>query len=220
MLRLLVFFLVFVGAVGFILYQLLSFGLFMKSGRGQTAKDIEDLKDMLQDLRSQLVPFNENELSLLSLSQSSRSVKRGIHNTSVGVFDSIYHEPLIAYAYKDYMGSDKALMVAMTNRNEWIYDIAEGATEVFLNGKPVGHIGPDGTLRGKESNRALAHIDVDQRVSSYPVYVGSREIGHVANPNMVTDVNPRAFHLYGDLEADEEDLFLSLSILSMVETTL
>lgn len=220
MIRFLIFTVVVVGALGFIVYQLLAFGLFMRSGKRGTDDDVEDLTQRLEGLVAKLVPFTAGELELLSSQQSNREVDKGLHVTTIGSFDSIYHEPLIAFAYRNYPSSRKAVMVAMTDRDRWVYDIKGSSTTVYLNDQPVGIISSDGRLRGAETNRDLAYINMQEQQSTHAIFIGSREIGYVHNSALVDAVNPRAFHLFDKLEQDEQDIFLSLSILSMVEESL
>jgi len=207
-------------ALSFIAYQLTSFSLFLSSSRQQEEQDIAALEGHIHELIDALVPLTDEELSLLSLNQRQRKVSRRINSITSGMFLSIYEEPLVAYAYKDYLGSDKAVMLVRTTTDTWAYNISRGKTRVYLNKRPVGIISGDGTLRGMESNRVLANVEMDHSASSHPLYVRDRQVGHVNNPSLAAEGLSRAFTIFGNLEKDEKELFLSLSFLSLVEESL
>ena len=207
-------------ALSFIAYQLTSFSLFLNSGRQQEEQDIKSLREHIRDLVDKLVPLTKEELSLLSLNQNNRSVSKRINSITSGTFLSIYNEPLIAYAYKDYVGSDKATLLVQTTKDVWTYSIARGKTKVYFNDQPVGIISGDGTLKGMESKRVLANVEMDHNASSHPLFVGDRQVGHVNNPRIASEGLARAFTIFGNMEKDEKELFLSLSFLSLVEESL
>jgi hypothetical protein len=214
--RILVFGLLAIGAVGFIVVQLLSFGKFMRYRSRDTENDEQDLNEILVDLRKTLVPFTEAELETLSLRQGLRQTVAGREDTTLGIYESIYHEPLVAFAYRDYDLGSNALLVAQTASLTWVYKIANKYTTVSINGRPVGKINHDGTLVSSESNRKLAEIDLMGR-ENYPVAVGERPVGHIVHQHAASSVNPRAVQLYHALEQDEHELFLALAFLSLVQ---
>lgn len=214
--RLLVFGLLAAGAIGFIVVQLLSFGKFMRYRSRDTENDEQDLDDILVDLRKTLIPFTGADLETISLRKGLRQHVAGREDTTLGIYESIYHEPLVAFAYRDYDLGTNALLVVQTSSVTWVYQIAKKHTTVSINGRPVGKIKQDGTLVSMETSRKLAEIDLMGR-DNYPVAVGDRPVGHVMHHSSAGSVNPRAVSVYHDLEQDEQELFLALAFLSMVQ---
>ena len=61
------------------------------------------MKKLLAPQIEELIPWSGEEINLLSLKDGT--VERKKRGTTVvqGTFNSIYHEPMITYAYKKYM---------------------------------------------------------------------------------------------------------------------
>lgn len=214
--RYLIFVLMVTGAIGFIAYQLLSFGRFMRFKSRDNANDVLDLMDLLREVRKTLVPLTSTELENLSLRAGYRKVAGDREQTLIGVYESVYHEPLIAFAYRDYDMGRQSLLIAQSVDETWRYEIKGRQTLVYINDQAVGRINSDGTLQGLTTNRVLAAIDINNQ-RTHTVAVGDQEVGHVVVEVDKGAVNPRAVQLYKTLEKDEQDLFLSLAILSMVQ---
>lgn len=209
-----------VSALGFIAYQLSSFGWFMKSSGGHAQADIKAVLDKASDQKASLVPFDLDELKLLSQQQLNKQVSRGISTDTSGTFTSIYHEPLISYSYKDFLGSDKALLAVATKDDTWLFRMAGGHTEVMLNESHVGRITPVGVLLSSIDGRELARIDVQEGRERFAVHLRQGIVGYLTNPSLSHDFNTRAVHLLSDLDSDEVQLFLSVVLLVMVEASL
>ena len=58
--------------------------------------DIRQMKANLKLFIDDLVPWNSEEINLLSLNQVHKKLSSGIAPTARGVIPSIYHEPMIA----------------------------------------------------------------------------------------------------------------------------
>ena len=209
-----------VSAFGFIAYQLSSFGWFMKASGGHAQADIQTVLDKVSDQKASLVPLDLDELKLLSLQQLNKQVSRGISTDTSGTFTSIYHEPLICYSYKDFLGSDKALLAVATKDDTWLFRMAGGNTEVLLNEHHIGKITPIGALLSSRDGRELARIDIQEGRDRFAVYLRQGIVGYLTNPAVSQDFNTRAVHILSNLDSDEMQLFLSVVLLAMVEASL
>lgn len=209
---------IFVLAAGFIIAQLLDFFLSINSGSGQTRKDIAELKSKIATYISSLVPMNKNELELLSVNQSGTSTSRGLATVKSGAFTSIYHEPLLAYAYKQYTyPADKSLLLISSEEDDFIYMINGSKTQVFINNTELGFVESDGSLYAPETNRLLAKIDADHQISSHPVMIEGKEVGEVVNARLNESPNPRAYQFLEPMNEREIQIFKALTFLSLVE---
>ena len=80
-------------------------------GRKKIQKDLKVLKADLKPLVSDLVPWTEEEMEQLSLNMVKKKSSKNITKTVKGIFTTIYHEPMIAWAYRKYVSSkDNALI--------------------------------------------------------------------------------------------------------------
>ena len=69
-------------------------------GRNKVQADLKQIRAELAPLVADLVPWSEEEMEQLSLNQVHRANKKGVAKTAKGVFTTVYHEPVIAWAYK------------------------------------------------------------------------------------------------------------------------
>jgi len=210
----------FVLAIGFIIAQLMDFFLSINSGSGQTRNDIAELKSKIATYIAGLVPMSDKELELLSINQTGTSVSRGLATIKSGSFTTIYHEPLLAYAYKKYKyPADKSLLLISSEEDDFIYMINGGKTEVFINNTQLGFVESDGSLYDPKSNDLLAKIEANHALSSHPVQIGKREVGEIVNARLNESPNPRAYQFLEPMDEEESKIFKALTFLSLVEET-
>ena len=220
MIRLLSLFILALG-LGFIVFQLVKFLLSINSSSAQRRKDIEQLKLKMADRVKQLVPLNLSELELLSVNQSDVTTTRGFNSEKSGAFTSIYHEPLLAYAYKRYQyPSNTSVLLVSTASDDFIYTSEGDSTQVYLNNNKLGVIDAEGNMFDPVSNKQLARIEADQVLSSHPVKIGEREVGEIVNVRLNESPNPRAYQFLEPMNEGEQQVFKALTFLSLVEETI
>jgi hypothetical protein len=193
---------------------------------GKKKRDME-IKRMGEDMDSwagELVPINKEELELFSLGQDKQVLRKGITTTAKGVYTTIYHEPVLAYSYREYLGSkDKpnALLYVRTAEHDYVYWINKGVRSLFIDGQEVGKLTPTGELLGKRTGKQIASMRKDNP-EFLPVQVGNREVGSLTRKQAGGEngLYERAFeYLQPELTDKEEQLFLALSALELVERT-
>jgi hypothetical protein len=207
-------------ALGFILYQMISFSLVVNNPVRLAKKDGSALRSVIGPHLEDLVPLTNAEMELFSLSKETRRIRKSGHLITTGVFKSIYHEPLCAFAYKEYKRKNVSTLLARTVDQEFFYMSIKGETQVYVNGKAYGVITGDGSLLTPNKSEQLAAISPEDILELHPVTIGNKEIGTVLNPRQNELPNPRAFQLLDDLNEEEKTRFLSLSILSLVEESI
>ena len=169
----------------------------------------------------ELVPLNPSELELLSVNQSGVEVSRGLNAVQTGMFTSVYHEPLLAYAYKQYKyPEDSSFLLVSTSSDDFIYKSEGQRTQVFLNNSELGIIDSEGNMYDPSSNSLIARIEADHVLSSHPVKIGDKEVGEIVNLRLNESPNPRAYQFLEKMDEREEKIFKALTFLSMVEETL
>ena len=150
-------------------------------------------------------------------------MRKGFGKSAKGIFTSIYHEPVMAYSYKEYMGPGKnALLYVRTGGQEFVYRATKKGIDVLIDREKVGTLREDGGLYNKKGNRMLAQINRDAG-EFLPVLVNNREVANVArlNKEESTKVGQRAFEFVReDMTQEEKDVFLSLAVLEVIEQSI
>lgn len=184
--------------------------------------ETQRLKEDMDQWVGTLVPINKEELELFSLGQEKQVLRKGITTTAKGIYTTIYHEPVLAYSYREYIGKEdkrNALLYARTAEHSFIYWIRKGVATLFIDDQEVGTLNKEGVLRGKRTGKAIAERSSAQQ-AMIPVKVGSREVGNLSLPSEASSkgLHDRAFNfLKADLNDKEEQLFLALALEAMVK---
>lgn len=200
------------------IYLLYQFMVNWQPGRNKINKDIQEFREELDLLLPELVPLDSEEMELLSLNQINVSRSKGFTKTVKGTFTSIFHEPLVTYAYKRYMGSDEnALIVARTKDHQLNYRIKKGEIQIELDNRPLGVLKQNSLLYGGRQNKLLAKVNRDSHENLLPITVGDQEVGMMVRPEKARATNPRAFELLKPMGKEEELVLLSLSVLEAVQ---
>lgn len=172
----------------------------------------ERLKKQAQ---SQLVPWDHEMLGLLSLNRSVLK-KPGFFDTSTeGVFTSIYHEPVLAYATQS--SGQQSVTVARTSDREFIYRRKGRETEIWLDGQPFGVFVDQNLLSAGRSAKVLAQLAAGQGEAQAPVILGNQAAASITLPGRSSMPNPRVLTLLRDLNKEEESTLLALAVMKMTE---
>lgn len=188
-----------------------------KPGRKKIQHDLKQIKAELKPLVFNLVPWSREEMEQLSLNQINRSAKNKVVKAAKGVFTTIYHEPVIAWAYRGYLGkTPNALLYARTSNQEFVYRLKDGEVEMVIGDQLVGTINASGTLHAYNTSKQLAQVGQQSDELYLPVKINDKLVGSLAKSEWSKKPNPRAFHMLGGMDKPEEELFLSLALLEML----
>ena len=206
------------GSLAFIAIQIYRFFISINNSSGQRKRDLERLKREMSQMVQELVPMNAEELELLSVNQLDVNGLKGLESVKTGKFTSVYYEPLVAYAHKQYSyPADSSVLLVSTTTDNFVYESEGYRTTVYLNEEELGVIDADGSMYEAKTDRLLAHIEVDGDLSAHPVKVGEREVGEIVNLRLNASPNPRAYQLLEPMNLREKQLFKALTFLSLVE---
>ncbi|OAV43085.1 hypothetical protein [Lewinella sp. 4G2] len=192
-------------------------------GKSKRDQAVAELKSEMDGWTADLVPLNKEELDLFSLAQDKQVVKTGAGMTAKGTFTTIFHEPVVSYSYRRYLGKKvNELLYARTAEHDYVYWTEDGKTSLQIDGQTVGSL--DGnTLLGARSGQPIARIAGEQKENYLPISVGNREVGAItAGKNDAADpLGQRAFEFIPqDLNEKEEQLLLSLATRELVKRSL
>lgn len=178
-------------------------------------KEMNVLREYVQDIKKSLVPFTDEEMSLLSLNQVQVSKKKGIYPSIKGVFNTIYFEPLVAYAQKTF-NDDQKLILITTSADEFIYLTKNNMTHVYFNHVEVGVLRKDGKLMNS-AGKLMALVDGADHLPQHAVWIQGKEMGFIYNPKLTNLKVQRAFNLLQNMSLEERTIFLSLTLINLVE---
>jgi hypothetical protein len=199
-------------------------GQFIKNfqpGKSKVVEDIRKMKAGMQLFINDLVPWEKDELDLLSFNQVDKKIAKGMVKKGQGVITSIYHEPMIAWSYRRYLGSgDNAVLYACTSHHEFVYRIRNNGTTIIIDDQEIGQIRENGVLYSIKTNRMMARINREANQLYLPVLVGDKEVATLKSPGYAQQTNSRAFELLATMNDEEEAVLLSLTILEMVSREL
>ena len=179
--------------------------------------DLAIMRQQSQPLIEQLIPWEEEkELELLSLNTKFRAEKKGMDKILFGAIQSIYYEPMVAFAYKDYVkGQRDGLLYCRTKHHEFVYRMKRNDTDVYFNGKPVAIMDAKGVLHGIKSNKTLGAVRGYSN-DLMSIIVHGRDVGHMFNPSRPHSEPQRAFFVLANLDEEEEYIMLALGLFELV----
>lgn len=186
-------------------------------GTRKINQDLGIMREIIRPVQHQLIPFQEeNEIELMSLNYELKSQKQGFDKIITGTIQSIYYEPMVTFAYKDYInGVRDALLVCRTKSMEFIYRIKKKDADVYFNGNQVAVMDASNTMYGLKSRTILARTKPYSR-ELISVWVKDKDMGHMFNPLQPHGHQQRAFTLIKDLQDEEERIFLAITLFEMV----
>jgi hypothetical protein len=189
----------------------------LSPGTTRINKDLAIMRNLAKPIADQIIPWeSEKELELMALKMEFKTQKRGMDKILLGTIQSIYFEPMLTFAYMDYVkGSREALLYCRTRELEIVYRIKKKDIDVFLNGKQVAIIDQQNTMYGLKSRSALGRIK-PYSSDLLSIIVLDREAGHLFNPERPHSQVQRAFYLMTKLKDEEERIFMALGFYELV----
>ena len=189
----------------------------MPPGISRINKDLVVMRQLTKPIADQIIPWEqEKELELMALKMEIKSQKRGMDKIMLGAIQSIYFEPMVTFAYRDYVkGVREALLYCRTRNIEFVYRIKKKDVDVFMNGTQVDIIDQQGVMHGMKSRSALGSVK-PYSTDLLSVIVLDREAGHLFNPLRPHSDVQRAFFLMTGLKDEEERIFLALGLYELI----
>jgi hypothetical protein len=192
-------------------------------GKSKIKQALEALKKETLEITGELVPLDTEEMENFSSRQENKTLKKGLMTTGKGVFTTLFHEPVMGYHFKKYMGGglrNNALLYIVIAGNEFTYWMQKSGVEVFIDTQRVGTIKDGNVLYGTKTKKVLAEIGQEKN-GIRPVRVYDREVGSLSSKKSTgkgrKEISARAFEfLKDDLKKEEKLLFLALTGLELV----
>lgn len=186
-------------------------------GTSRINKDLAIMRQLTKPIADQIIPWEkEKELELMALKMDFKTQKRGMDKMILGSIQSIYVEPMVSFAYMDYVkGTREGLLYCRTRELEIVFRIKKKDIDVFLNGNQVAIIDQQNVMYGLKSRSALGRVK-PYSADLLSIVILDREAGHLFNPMRPHSEVQRAFYLMTKLDDDEERIFLTLGLYELI----
>ncbi|HND90091.1 MAG TPA: hypothetical protein PK971_17285 [Saprospiraceae bacterium] len=174
---------------------------------------LDKLRARLQKVAvNKLVPWDGDMASLLSLNRVDVKKPGWFDGIQEGVFTTIYHEPVLAYAGQ--MSGKNGVLLARTSDREFIFRMKGQETEIWINQQPFGVFVNGTLLAAGRGSRVLARLEASAAESQFPVLLSdNKTAATITNPERSSMPNPRALSLLRPLSPEEESTVLALMVL-------
>ena len=164
-----------------------------------------------------LVPWDGEMAALLSLNRTDVKKPGWFDGISEGVFTTIYHEPVLAYAGQ--LSGKNGVLLARTSDREFIFRMKGKETEIWVNSQPFGVLVEGALLAAGKGSRMLARLEAAPAESQFPVLLAdNKTAAAISNPAKTSMPNPRALSLLRSLSPEEENVVLALAILKITDS--
>jgi len=179
-------------------------------GEKRVQQDIQELRDVLKEQRDPLVRLDREGLELLAAQETDRKTKRGFKKVRLGTFSTLYNEPILVYALRQYLSNGPdSLLVAYTAQHEFIYWIKKKETRVVVDNTYLGLLTDDDRLMGGSKNREELAVIRRNATGVESIWIGDREVATLASAgsNGKPQLQTRFFDLLSpDLSREEKVL--------------
>ncbi len=175
---------------------------------------LERLRQEVKALMPELVPWDGEMFSLLSLKQGAPQAKGRFRQRKAGFLLSIFQEPIVALAVEQ-VGNQKVVL-ARTHEREYVFRQKGKEVEVWLNGEPMGVFTEGVLLAAGKGGRLLARLEAKpSELHSELVLANGRTVS-LTNPERAAGPNPRAAVLVKELTREEENTALAIALLRLL----
>lgn len=173
-------------------------------------RELAQLRHEVSELKQKLIPFETEEIALLSLMQSNTKVKKGMTKLYKGILETIYYEALFSYVIKVF-SKDYEITLVNSSIHEFIFLKKGASKQVYLKESLVGYLNNDGTFVN-DKNKIMGYIDNRINSEMCPVWIMDKNVGFVANPKNKRVITTRASSLFKELDEKEQLIFLCMTL--------
>lgn len=197
---------------GYFIWYLFKYFTNAKPGSKTIEKDLDEMRKDSQEAYYNLIPWTVDEWSLLSATLGEHKEYKGIVKRAAGIMQSIYHEPLLVYRYKQYAGGKHSLLLIRTKKSEYVFWKKGAKTEIFKDTDAYGVLDENGVLLSKDGKKEIGRLKQPDRNTFIPVVLHEHEVASISHPRKVDTVNPRAFEFLTDLAEEDQEKLMVLTL--------
>ena len=187
-----------------------------RPGSKKVNTDVSRFRAHAEKWKDALVPWTHEEITLFSWNEINKVKKRGFGRTFEAVIESIYHEPMLYYYYKEYPSSRKnAIIFAQSHQYEFVFRIRKKGVQVFINEEFTGTIGDDGSFYHEGERQLLGKVD-RYDATRKTVTIGDQVAGSITLPLLDSSVNQRVYDMDIKLDDQQKPLFMALTLFYVI----
>ncbi len=189
----------------------------IQPGKQKINSDINTFRESYQPYLKELLPFQTEELEILSFKLKQIIKKKGFGNELQGFLLSIYEEPMVCFHYKTYAGTKKSTtLLARTSNYEFIYRKKGALTKIFLGEEYIGSLTPRNEIVREDNNRMLMQ-NTSSSSKRLALQMNNDIKAYFTYPETKESINPRAFEINKNVTEGEMVILLALGIYRIVE---
>lgn len=198
----------------FIIYQIVKFFFSISNPKSRVEKDRNYGLIKLRDLADNLIPFDSEEMSLLSGKRNATPSRKTFHSEEFGHLSTIYNEHLIAYYLFDYLDERKLLLTETTDVDVELYREG-GVTHVWVNGSLLYHIDQIGRLFSVGNNQVYASISSGAKLSHHTISVRGEVRAHLTANDGYSSAQERAYPIIEVKNKEESIMIYCLTLYNL-----
>jgi hypothetical protein len=177
---------------------------------GEVTEDLIDLKKMCAQYKGGLETFSAE----ISASDLDQVLQTGRSRTGSGVFLSTLNQPIMAYAFRKYIGPGmNATLYVLTSDHEFVFRYTTKGAEVTIDGQKQGILRANGKLYDLR-NDEVASVQRFGATGQNKIFIGNKEIAKVALPDATAGFT--AIKIEIDLQPKEADIMQTLAVHELV----
>jgi len=184
-------------------FKILDYFIF---GKNRISQEKEKLANEVYALSESLIPWSKKDADLLSFGCSEKKINKG--DEAKGIFVSIYSEPMMAFAAKNFNRAKLVKMtMASTANHKLFYHQTEKSIQCYLNDQQIGFLTADYKFYNMKK-RLAGRINSGGDDSYSTVIYKDAELGLINPLSFDSPFNKRVFDMIKDNLSVEEEIIL------------
>ncbi len=190
-------------------------------GNKKIQADLKVMREEIKELAGDLIELSPKELELISLQTTDTRTKKGFVKNYKGKIQTIFHEPVAAYYYRQYLSRGKAesalLFIQMLDQ-QYYYWIKTNVIRVVVNDQFLGIIKDHSKLLAGKKETLKGYIDKNKQ-DYWPVVVEDREVATLSSglKSGNKDLTQRAYEFVAsELSREEKAVLLAFTFLEII----
>jgi hypothetical protein len=175
-------------------------------GKNRVAQEKENLTELVHNLSGDLIPWSKKDAELLSFGTIEKKIYKG--DSAKGIFVSIYDEPMMAFATKEFNRAKLTKMtIAHTKNHKFFYLDTPKAIQCYFNDQQIGFMKEDYMFYSMKK-RLAGRINSGGHDSYSTVIYKDAELGLINPLSFDSPFSKRVFDLINDKLTTEGEIIL------------
>ncbi len=173
--------------------------------RSAVIKDFKFLEESIDQY--ELAPWHHKEIDLISRNHDVTAENQLYSRVEHGQFYSIYQEPIMAFAMKEYTENDRRLAVVKFNDKKYHFNVLGQEVELLHQDRKIGEVSVQDGLQIKMNGHKL-HIDANTTSGLIPLSIDDKHTLSIAAEDEFAGASGRMLHKIHETGEEESELIL------------